>query len=260
MAISRGFTSASVQEVGPIEPMKEIQAVARRLAGQPPLAVLEWAVERFSPRLVLATAFGAEGCAIIDMIARRRLAVDLVTLDTGLFFPETLELWRRLEARYGVTVRAVRPALDLERQAAAHGAALWERDPGRCCGLRKVEPLRRELGRHDAWISAIRGEQTPDRAAAQVVEWDARFGLVKVNPLLGWSADEVWRYIRAHGVPTNPLHEVGYPSIGCWPCTSPVRAGEDPRAGRWRGLGKTECGLHLRSGATAIAGVAGGGS
>jgi phosphoadenylyl-sulfate reductase (thioredoxin) len=241
-----------------IDPHGDLEAAARRFAGAPPLAVLEWAAARFAPRLALSTAFGAEGCVLIDLVARHRLAVDLLTLDTGLLFPETVDLWRRLEARYGVSVRAVRPALDLERQAEAHGEALWERDPGRCCGLRKIEPLRRELARHDAWVTAIRREQTPQRAAARTVEWDASFGLVKVNPLLGWSAADVWTYVRVHSVPTNPLHERGYPSIGCRPCTSPVLAGEDPRAGRWRGRGKTECGLHLRPPASEAASAAGG--
>jgi phosphoadenosine phosphosulfate reductase len=172
--------------------------------------------------------------------------VDVFTLDTGLLFPETYALWRRLEERYAMRIRAVRPALDLGAQAARHGEALWERQPGRCCHIRKVLPLAAALRGHEAWISAIRADQTPDRASARVVESDPRFGLVKVNPLLAWSSEDVWGYLRGHDVPTNPLHERGYPSIGCGPCTSPVRAGEDPRAGRWRGRSQTECGLHAR--------------
>jgi phosphoadenylyl-sulfate reductase (thioredoxin) len=170
--------------------------------------------------------------------------VDLLTLDTGLLFPETYALWRRLEQRYGLRIRAVRPAQTVEQQAAALGPALWERDPDRCCGLRKVEPLRAALSGYRAWISAIRREQTPERAGVAVVARDARFGLVKVSPLAAWTAARVWGYLRAHDVPTNPLHARGYPSIGCQPCTTPVRIGENPRAGRWRGKGKTECGLH----------------
>jgi phosphoadenosine phosphosulfate reductase len=140
----------------------------------------------------------------------------------------------------------VRPRRTVAQQAAEHGPALWERDPDLCCSLRKLEPLHQALEGHQAWVSAIRRDQTADRAAAAVVERDRRYGLVKVNPLLDWSARDVWLYLREHGVPQNPLHERGYPSIGCQPCTGSVAAGEDPRAGRWRGREKTECGLHTR--------------
>ena len=189
---------------------------------------------------------GPRAWCCCDLVASERLDVDVFTLDTGLFFPETYALWRQLEARYGLAIRAVRPALDLEQQAARHGEALWSREPDRCCQLRKVEPLREALRGHDAWISAIRRDQTQDRADARTVEHDRRHGLVKVNPLVAWSAREVWAYLREHDVPVNPLHARGYPSIGCQPCTGPVADGEDPRAGRWRGREKTECGLHLR--------------
>ena len=220
--------------------------VNERLAGRSPEEILCWASGRFAHRLAFATGFGPEGLVLLDLIARHRLPVDVFTLDTGLFFPETYALWQRLEARYGFTIRAVRPALSVAEQAARHGDALWAHEPDRCCSLRKVEPLAAALAPHEAWISAIRADQTPDRAAARVVERDRRHGLVKVNPLLAWSSDDVWAHLRAHEVPTNPLHEQGYPSLGCWPCTSPVGPGEDPRAGRWRGHVKTECGLHSR--------------
>ncbi len=217
-----------------------------RLADSSPSEVLRWAADRFAPRLAFATGFGPEGLVIFDLIARHRLEVDVFTLDTGLLFPETYTLWQKLEQKYGRSIRAVRPALDLEEQASRHGAYLWEREPDRCCAIRKVEPLAQALSGHEAWISAIRRDQTKDRAEAEVVEADPRYGLVKVNPLLAWSSEEVWAYLRENDVPTNPLHPLGYPSIGCWPCTSPVSPGEDPRAGRWRGRAKTECGLHSR--------------
>lgn len=207
--------------------------------------ILTWAAMRFAPRLTFATGFGVEGCVIVEHVARLKLPIDLFTLDTGLLFPETYALWRRLEQRYGVVIRAVRPEQSVEEQARAHGDELWRRDPDACCARRKVEPLRAELARHDAWVTAIRRDQTPERARARVVEWDARFGLVKINPLVAWSHDDVWAHVRAHDVPTNPLHQLGYPSIGCRPCTSAVRPGEDARAGRWRGSAKRECGLHL---------------
>ena len=223
----------------------EIAAASAELEAAEPGAVLAWAATRFAPRLGFATGFGVEGCVLIDLAARAGLAVDIFTLDTGLLFPETYELWRRLEARYGVTIRAVRPPLSVEEQARVHGDALWLRDPDACCRMRKVEPLAREATRFDAWISAIRRDQTAERASAGVVERDRRFGIVKVNPLVRWTFKDVWRHVHEHDVPYNPLHDQGYPSIGCAPCTSAVAPGEDARAGRWRGTAKTECGLHV---------------
>jgi phosphoadenylyl-sulfate reductase (thioredoxin) len=224
----------------------EAVAIGGSLEGRPAEEILAWAAERFAPRLTFATGFGAEGCVLIDLIGRHRLPIDLFTLDTGLLFPETYDLWRRLERRYDVVIRAVRPEQTVAAQAAAHGDRLWERDPDRCCALRKVGPLRSALAGFDAWITAIRRDQTLDRASAGIVEADHRFGIVKVNPLVSWTAQDVWAHLRAHGVPVNPLHREGYPSIGCVPCTSRVLPGEDPRAGRWRGSAKTECGLHAR--------------
>jgi phosphoadenosine phosphosulfate reductase len=229
-----------------VDPDPEWSEAARSLAGRPADEVLRWAVDRFAPRLAFGTAFGPEGLVVLDLVARHRLEVDVFTLDTGLFFPETYALWRQLEERYGRPIRAVRPALSVEAQAASHGDALWARDPDGCCAIRKVEPLREALRGHEAWISAIRRDQTRDRAAAAAVELDPRSGLAKVNPLVDWTSDEVWAYLRERGVPVNPLHAAGYPSIGCRPCTTPVGPGEDPRAGRWRGREKTECGLHSR--------------
>ena len=217
----------------------------RALEGKPALAILEWAVEQIGPKLTFATGFGAEGCVIIDLVGRHALPIDLFTLDTGLLFPETYALWRDLEARYGVTIRAVRPEQTVSEQATAPGPALWERDPDRCCELRKIKPLRAALAGFDAWITAIRRDQTPERATAKIVEPDLKFGLTKINPLVAWTHDDVWAHIYAHDVPYNALHDRGFPSIGCQPCTSAVRPGEDPRAGRWRGSAKKECGLHV---------------
>jgi phosphoadenylyl-sulfate reductase (thioredoxin) len=215
------------------------------LAHRSPIEVLAAAAERW-PAIRFGTGFGREGCALVDMIARHRLPVDVFTLDTGLLFPETYALWRRLEARYGVVIRPVRPALTVAQQAAIFGERLWERDPDRCCGLRKVAPLRAALEGAQAWVTSIRRDQTADRAGAGVLEWDERFALVKVNPLASWTSADVRAYLEAHDVPTSPLHERGYPSIGCLPCTTPVAAGEPARSGRWRGTEKTECGLHSR--------------
>jgi thioredoxin-dependent adenylylsulfate APS reductase len=222
----------------------DIPAAARALAGAPPLDVLKWAASQ-TGRVAFATGFGAEGCVLIDLIARHQLPIEVFTLDTGVLFPETYETWRRLEARYGIAIRGVQPEQTLDEQARAHGPALWTRDPDRCCELRKVAPLREALRGYDAWITAIRREQTDERAEAEVVEHDRKFELVKINPLVAWKHDDVWAHLYAHDVPYNPLHERGYPSIGCEPCTSAIVPGENLRAGRWRGAGKKECGLHL---------------
>lgn len=224
--------------------MTDVSAAAQQLDGRTAPEILRWAAEQV-PRLGFATGFGLEGVVVIDMIARERLPIEVFTLDTGVLFPETYELWERLERHYGIPIRGVQPLQTIGRQAAEHGPELWAREPDRCCELRKVEPLRRALANFDGWITAIRRDQTPERATAQIVERDARFGIVKVNPLAAWSIDDVWAHIFLHDVPYNDLHDRGYPSIGCAPCTSPIAAGEDPRAGRWRGSAKRECGLHL---------------
>jgi len=225
---------------------EQLKPLAQELEHQSAEEILRWAAGQFGPRLTFATGFGIEGCVIIDMVARAALPVDLFTLDTGLLFPETYEVWRQLEAKYGVTIRAVLPEHTVDQQAALLGPELWARDPDRCCELRKTEPLRAALTGFDAWLSAIRRDQTPDRADAPVVGWDGRFGLVKISPLVRWTFDDVRAYVKEHDVPYNVLHDRGYPSVGCAPCTTPVAAGEDARAGRWRGREKTECGLHLR--------------
>jgi phosphoadenylyl-sulfate reductase (thioredoxin) len=225
----------------------DVPAAAQTLERESAVEILRWASRRIE-KLTFATGFGAEGCVVIDLIAREKLPIDLFTLDTGVLFPETYALWRALEKRYGVTIRAVRPEQTIPAQALVHGARLWERDPDRCCNMRKIAPLRAALAPWDAWITAIRRDQTPERATAQVVEHDRKFGLVKVNPLVRWTHDEVWAHIYANDVPYNELHDRGYPSIGCQPCTSPVEGAEDPRAGRWRGLAKRECGLHVKEG------------
>jgi phosphoadenosine phosphosulfate reductase len=219
-------------------------AEAAQLETEEPGAVLSWAAGRFAPGLAFAFGFGPEGCVLLDLIARQRLPVDVFTLDTGLLFDETRDLWHRLEQRYGLTIRAVRPEQDVAAQARAHGERLWEREPDRCCALRKVAPLAGALAGRRAWVSAIRRQQTADRARVRVLDHDAQHGLAKLSPLASWTREQVWDHLVAYDVPVNALHARGYPSIGCTPCTSAVAAGEDERAGRWRGRAKTECGLH----------------
>jgi phosphoadenosine phosphosulfate reductase len=210
-----------------------------------PQEVLRWAVQTFHPRLTMATAFGAEGCCLIHMLAEIEPDVRLFNLETGYQFPETLALRERIKERYGIEVEFIRPEMTVAEYEEEHGGPLYRIRPDQCCHDRKVLPLRRAIIGYDAWISAIRGDQTVHRAAAEVVQWDAKFGLVKVNPLLCWNKSKVWDFIVRHEVPYNPLHDQGYASIGCWPCTRPIQEGEDERAGRWSGTIKKECGLHV---------------
>jgi phosphoadenylyl-sulfate reductase (thioredoxin) len=225
---------------------EDIRRAAEQLETASPTEILGWAADQFAPRLVFATSLGIEDCIVTDLIARARLPIALFTLDTGLLFPESYALWTRIQDRYGISIKAVKPAHTVEEQARREGPALWEREPDRCCDLRKMQPLQAVLAGYDAWITAIRRDQTPERATAPAVGWDGRFGLVKINPLVRWTSAEVRAYVTEHQVPYNPLHDQNYPSIGCMPCTSQVLPGEDPRSGRWRGKEKTECGLHLR--------------
>jgi phosphoadenosine phosphosulfate reductase len=210
-----------------------------------PQHALAWAFETFGERVAISSAFGAEGMVLIDMASRVRPDFRLFTVDTEFLFPETYALMERIEQRYGITIEKAYSVLSPEEQQREHGAALWNRDPDLCCNLRKVEPLRRKLGELDAWITSIRRDQTVARAGARKIEWDAKFGLVKVNPIVDWTSKQVWRYIHDHNVPYNELHDQNYPSIGCTHCTRAIAPGEDPRAGRWPGFAKTECGLHL---------------
>ena len=223
----------------------EIRIANELLAGQPPEAVLRWAVDRFHPGLMMATAFGAEGCCIIHMLAEIEPGVRIINLDTGYQFAETLDVRERILTKYGIAVEYVRAETTVPEYEALNGGPLYLTDPSRCCYERKVVPLRKAVAGHTAWISAIRADQTSHRAAAGVVQWDDKFGLVKVNPLLTWTKKDVWRFVVRNQVPYNLLHDQGYPSIGCQPCTRPVGEGEDERAGRWAGTAKKECGLHV---------------
>jgi len=210
-----------------------------------PQHTLGWAFETFGNTVAISSAFGAEGMALIDMAARVRKDFRIFTIDTEFLFPETYNLMDRIEEKYGIAIERVYSALSPEEQARLHGEALWSRNPDHCCNLRKVEPLRRKLNELNAWITSIRRDQTSARSGSKRVEWDAKFGLVKINPMVDWTSKQVWRYIHDHHVPYNELHNQDYPSIGCTYCTRAVGPGEDPRAGRWPGFSKTECGLHI---------------
>jgi phosphoadenosine phosphosulfate reductase len=229
------------------EKIAELKAWGDSFESKQPQEILAAAIGRYAPKIVLACSFGAEDVVLVDMVQRIDPSIPLFYLDTDFLFPETYATRDRIVERYGLKpaqVLQVKSLLTPGRQAELHGDALWAKDPDLCCQLRKVEPLTRVLRSFDAWITGIRRDQAPSRASAGVIEWDQKFGLVKVNPLARWSWADVWTYLRIHEVPYNPLHDQNYPSIGCTHCTAPVSSGEDLRAGRWKNFVKTECGLH----------------
>jgi phosphoadenosine phosphosulfate reductase len=224
------------------EEIKAVQTAAETWNAE---VALRWAFDRLGNEVALVSAFGPEGMVLIDMAASIQRRFRLITIDTGFLFPETHTLMAEVEERYGVVIEKVQTDLSPAEQERVHGVELWKRDPDLCCGLRKVEPLRQKLTELRGWITSIRRDQTTARASARKLEWDAKFNLVKVNPLADWTSDEIRDYIRKNDVPYNQLHDRGYPSIGCTHCTRAVLLGENARAGRWPGFSKTECGLHL---------------
>lgn len=227
-----------------IDVMTEINERQAEAEGWSPEELIRWSIEQFSPEIAIASSFGAEDVVLIDLASRLGRGFRVFTLDTDFLFPETYTLIDEIETKYSMEIERTRPRLTPEEQAREYGAALWSREPDRCCNIRKVEPLKEILGSLDAWITGVRRDQAPTRANTRKLDWDAKFGLVKINPLADWTWDGVWEYIRANQVPYNPLHDRNYPSIGCTYCTRPVNPGEDLRAGRWSGFQKTECGLH----------------
>ena len=221
-----------------------LASFSAELENEEPEAILRWAAAEFQPGLTLACSFGGPtGMVLLDMIMKIDRNVEVFYLDTDFLFPETSHLRAVCEARYGFRPIGYKSLLTPAMQAETHGEALWLRNPDLCCELRKVEPNNRALEGKSAWISGMRRDQAKTRADIGVVEWDAKFGLVKLNPLAAWDERRVWSYILANDVPYNELHDHGYPSIGCTNCTKPVREGDDPRSGRWAGFDKEECGI-----------------
>jgi len=226
------------------ELLEYLAAESQRLETASPQEIIAWAVEKYFPKLTMATAFGPEGCAIIHMLSEIEPRVYLFNLDTGYQFKETLELRDRIAQRYGMVVELKQPSTTVAEYEAMHGGPVYKTNPDQCCAERKIKVLKQAAVGWSAWMSGIRRDQSPDRAAAPIVGWDKKFGLVKISPLANWTKKDVWKLITQHDIPYNPLHDQGYTSIGCWPCTRAVMFGEDERAGRWSGSAKTECGLH----------------
>ncbi|MDP9236684.1 MAG: phosphoadenylyl-sulfate reductase [Chloroflexota bacterium] len=229
----------------------DLEAAATALEGKTPQEILAWAAQLYQPRLALACSFGGpSGMVLLDMMMQIDRAVEVFYLDTDFLFPETYRLRDAVAAKYDFKPVGYMSLLTPSQQAAKHGDALWARDPDACCAIRKVEPNERALAGKTAWISGIRRDQSSTRANTPIVEWDAKFGLVKVNPLASWTESQVWKYILDNAVPYNELHDQSYPSIGCTNCTKPVLEGADPRSGRWQGFDKIECGIHVPEGHT----------
>ena len=209
--------------------------------------ILRWAYSEFGDRLCLTCSWQKQSSVLVHMVAELGLDIPVIELDTHLFFRESYETRDRLIERYGLRLLPPPPLITVAEQHRQEGPNLWEADPDRCCHIRKVEPLERALAEYDCWISGIRREQGLTRQDAQRVEWNERFAVWKINPLVDWDAKRIDAYIYVNEIPYNPLHDVGYPSIGCIPCTRPVSRDEDERAGRWADSDKIECGIHGRS-------------
>jgi phosphoadenosine phosphosulfate reductase len=224
----------------------ELKALATKagaeLDGAPALEILGWADEQFGPAWAVASSMA--DAVVPSLAARVRPGVDVLFLDTGYHFAETIGTRDAVAATLPVTIRTVSPRQTVEQQDASFGARLYERNPDQCCALRKVMPLRKALKDYTAWASGLRRDEASTRADVRVVEWDEQRGMVKLNPIAAWTEDDVERYIAENGILVNPLLSDGYGSIGCWPCTRRIAPGEDARAGRWAGTNKVECGLH----------------
>ena len=224
---------------------EEVKQISAELESKHPADILAWVDRTFGPeRVTMATGFGAEGVVLIDMLSSVNRNIPIFYLDTDVLFPETYDLRQKLESYYEIRFYRYASAYSMDDQTEHYGPRLWERDPDRCCSIRKLEPLKRALEGRSAWITSIRRDQSEYRRTCGILERDIRFGLLKINPLATWTRGEVWEYIRVRGIPFNPLYDRGYTSIGCTHCTSPVAENEDERAGRWRGFEKKECGLH----------------
>lgn len=210
-----------------------------------PQTILRWAAETFEDRLAIVTSFQPVGIVTLHMLQEIAPRTPVLTLDTGLLFPETYALIEDLTERFDLNLVRLEPELTVLEQMRRYNGALWKRDPDLCCHIRKKLPLEKALGGYDAWVTGLRRDQSQARAHTPVITWDARHNMVKLCPFATWTEDMIWTYIHAHELPYNALHDEGYPSIGCWPCTRAIAEGDDPRSGRWAGHTKTECGIHF---------------
>lgn len=224
----------------------EIRRLNALFEGSGPDRILEWVMDRYGNDAVLSSGFGASGMVLMHQLSLVRPGSIAFYLDTDLLFKETYELIDRIEERMDLQLIRVRTPVSLDEQAREYGERLWKSRPDMCCHIRKVLPLRSFLEDKRAWITGIRRDQSESRRDTPHFQWEEEFEVLKVNPVATWSEEEIWSYIHINELPYNELHDKGYPSIGCWPCTRAVRDGEDLRAGRWDGMAKTECGIHRK--------------
>lgn len=212
-----------------------------------PGEILSWGFETFGKEMVLGTGFGSSGVFLIHQLQTYGLDIPIFYLDTNLLFDSTYELRDRLKDRYNIDIKRVTSELSLEEQAERFGDELWKRNPNQCCFYRKVLPLRNYLSDKKAWVTGIRRSQSETRNQVRIIDWDEDNEVIKINPVAHWSGEEIWDEIHRLDLPYNPMHDEGYPSIGCIPCTQPVDASKesDDRNGRWNGTDKTECGIHF---------------
>ncbi len=222
----------------------ELHQFNRRLETLSLDGFLRWSLESFGQKIAHVTSFGPSGMVILDHLLRLKPNLRVLTIDTGFLFDETYALWDVIEARYGIRMEIVRSQVTPEQQTDLYGARLWELEPDVCCDLRKVQPLTRALSGLSAWYTGIRRDQSATRANTQLVAWDLRYQLFKLNPLAGWTRQQVWDYINGHNIPYNSLHDRGFTSIGCTHCTRMPANMADERSGRWADRVKTECGIH----------------
>ncbi|WP_444665243.1 phosphoadenylyl-sulfate reductase [Cellulomonas sp. CW35] len=235
-------TTPAAADLSPDELRELATRAGVELEGAHPEEILAWAARTFGRDLVVASSMGDE--VLVHMAARAVPGIEVIFLDTGYHFAETIGTRDYYADFTDIRLRTVLPLRTVAEQDAEHGPRLHDRDPNLCCALRKVEPLERGLAPYRAWVTGMRREDAPTRTDITVVGWDAKRGKVKLNPLAAWTQAQVDEYVETHGVVLNPLRQAGYTSIGCAPCTRAVAPGEDPRAGRWSGTSKTECGLH----------------
>jgi len=230
-------------------PDLDVPALAEGFEGKPLEDVLGWVWETFGDKAAIGTSFQGSGLVIIDHAQKAGLDIPIFTIDTGLLFPETVALKNTLEDHWGIEIERIDPEQTIEEQAETMGDKLWKSRPDTCCQMRKVLPLQTKLASLDVWITGVRRGQSAERQGTKILElyeFDKLRGqhILKLNPMAAWSREGVWDYLKERAIPYNPLHDRGYRSIGCWPCTKPVGEGQSERAGRWEGFEKTECGIH----------------
>jgi phosphoadenosine phosphosulfate reductase len=239
---ARAFKGTSTAGRSEAELKELVRHAGAELELAPAEVIIEWAVATFGARFAITSSMG--DAVLAHLASQVAPGVDVVFLDTGYHFAETIGTRDAVEATLPVNLLSITPVQSVAEQDATYGKDLYKRDPDLCCALRKVKPLEEALSSYDAWATGLRRDETRNRVIAPVIGWDEKKRKVKVSPLARWSAEDVDRYIDENNVLVNPLQFDGYPSIGCWPCTRRVAPGDDPRSGRWAGTGKTECGIH----------------